>query len=242
MATVFVQLNTLRRLVLLALPVALTACISSQPFPGGVVEAQPNPAPKVRAPKVGQEWVYQVRNVFNQEIVDTVTEKVVSVGEQIRISRVGVKAGPLPDEIQSPWGFVIQDPHWSPPQKFIAAIPLWPEQLTGNWNGFYRSRYQVLGYPDGSYYWGLNINSHQWESISTPAGKFLTLRYQNEIPYFESQDIFRLYNFREEELWFSPEIGRWVIRRSFGRYLLGGMRWSGALWEDYLEWELISWK
>jgi len=32
------------------------------------------------------------------------------------------------------------------------------------------------------------------------------------------------------------------IRRSFGRYLLGGMIWDEALWEDYLEWQLISWK
>jgi hypothetical protein len=83
------------------------ACISSQPYPKGVVEPQPQPTPIVRAPKVGQEWVYQVRNVFNQEAVDVVTERVVSVGEQIRISRSGAKAGPLPDEIQSPWGYVV---------------------------------------------------------------------------------------------------------------------------------------
>ena len=60
--------------------------------------------------------------------------------------------------------------------------------------------------------------------------------------YFQSQDIFRVFNNREEELWLSPEVGRWVIRRSFGRYLLGGMIWDEALWEDYLEWQLISWK
>lgn len=111
-----------------------------------------------------------------------------------------------------------------------------------NWNGFYRARYQVLGYPDGSYYWGLSMSASQWERISVPAGEFLTLKYFNEMPYFESQNVFRLANYREEEVWLSPEIGRWVIRRSSGRYLLGGMRWGNALWEDYLEWELISWK
>ena len=46
---------------------------------------------------MGQQWVYNVRNVFNQELVDVVTEKVVSVGSQIRIERSGLKAGPLPD-------------------------------------------------------------------------------------------------------------------------------------------------
>lgn len=233
---------TARHIVYLIMSALLTACISSQPFPNGVVEAQPTPTPSIRAPKVGQEWVYRVRNVFNQEIVDTVTEKVVSVGEQIRITRVGIKAGPLPDEVQSPWGFVIQDPHWSPPQKFTSAIPIWPEQLKANWNGFYRTRYQVLGHPDGSFYWGVNVNSYQWERISVTAGEFLTLKYQNEMPYFESQDVFRVANYREDLLWLSPEVGRWVIRRSYGRYITPGVYWANAYWEDYLEWELISWK
>ena len=233
---------TARHIVYLIMSVLLTACISSQPFPNGVVEAQPTPTPSIRAPKVGQEWIYRLRNVFNQEIVDTVTEKVVSVGEQIRISRVGIKAGPLPDEVQSPWGFVIQDPHWSPPQKFTSAIPIWPEQLKANWNGFYRTRYQVLGHPDGSFYWGVNVNSYQWERISVTAGEFLALKYQNEMPYFESQDVFRVANYREDLLWLSPEVGRWVIRRSYGRYITPGVYWANAYWEDYLEWELISWK
>lgn len=242
MATYFFQIKYLQKLYLFILPLFLVACISSQPYPRGVVEAQPKPTPLVRAPKIGQEWVYQVRNVFNQEVVDVVTERVVSVGDQIRISRSGIKAGPLPDEIQSPWGYVIQDPHWSPPQKFSPGVPLWPMQLNAKSSTYSQSRYQVLGYPEGSYFWGLNMNAPQWERLSVPAGQFLTLKYQNEIPYFESQDVFRVSNYREEDLWFSPEIGRWVIRRSFGRYLLGGMRWNSALWEDYLEWELISWK
>lgn len=242
MAALKLQIKYLHKLSFFALPFFLVACISSQPYPKGVVEGQPQPMPVVRAPKVGQEWVYRVRNVFNQEVIDTVTERVVSVGDQVRISRTGIKAGPLPDEIQGPWGYVIQDSHWSPPQKFTPAIPLWPEQLNAKWGGFYQSRYQIVGYPDASYYWGLSMSASQWERMTVPAGQFLTLKYLNEIPYFQSQDVFRVSNYREEELWFAPEIGRWVIRRSFGRYLLGGMRWNGALWEDYLEWELISWK
>jgi hypothetical protein len=148
----------------------------------------------------------------------------------------------LPDEIQAPWGFVVQDPHWSPPQKLSPAVPLWPEQLNVGWSAFYQSRYQVLGYPDGSYYWGINMNAAQWERISVPAGQFLTLRYQNTMPYFQSHDVFRVSNYREEALWFSPEVGRWVIRRSYGRYITPGVYWVNAYWEDYLEWELVSWK
>jgi hypothetical protein len=242
MAAHFLQIKSFPKLSLLMLPLFLAACISSQPYPRGIVEAQPLPTPVVRPPKVGQEWVYQVRNVFNQEVVDVIAEKVVSVGDQIRISRSGVKAGQLPDEIQSPWGYVIQDPHWSPPQKFDPAVPLWPTQLNAQASGFYRSRYQVLGYPDSSYYWGLSINSSQWERVSVTAGQFLTLKFNNKIPYFQSQDVFRVSNYREEDIWLAPEVGRWVIRRSTGRYITPGVYWANAYWEDYLEWELISWK
>jgi hypothetical protein len=226
----------------MVLPALLVGCITSQPLPRGQLEAQPMPPPKVRAPKVGQEWVYQVRNVFNEEIVDTITERVVSVGDQIRISRSGVKAGALPDEIQSPWGYVIQDPHWQPPQKFSKAMPLWPEQLQVGWNKFFTSQYEVLSYPGASYYWGLGMTANQWERIKSPAGEFLVLRVHNEIPNFASNDIFRVANARDEELWFAPEIGRWVVRRSSGRYVTLGVFWADAYWEDYLEWELISWK
>jgi len=242
MATHLIQVNSLRRIILLLLPVILAGCISSQPYPKGILEAQPVPTPRVRAPKIGQEWVYQVRNVFNQQIIDIVTEKVVAVGNEIRIARSGAKAGPLPDEIQSPWGFIVQDPHWQPPQKFSKPIPLWPQQLQVGWSGFFTTQYQVLNYPDGNYYWGLGMSASQWERVKTPAGEFLVLQFQNEIPNFESNDLFRVGNQRQEGLWFSPEIGRWVIRRSSGRYITAGVYWANAYWEDYLEWELISWK
>jgi hypothetical protein len=235
-------MNLLRNWVLPFLLALLTGCISSQPYPTGIPVAQPMNPPKVRAPQVGQQWVYNVRNVFNQELVDIVTETVVSIGPQIRIARSGLKAGPLPDEIQGPWGYVILDPHWSPPQKFQQAIPLWPEQLIPGWSSFYRTNYQVPGYPDANYYWGLSMSAQQWEMISVPAGQFVVLKYQNEAPYFQSNDIFRMASYRQEDMWFSPEIGRWTIRRGFGRYITSGVYWNAAYWEDYLEWELASWK
>ena len=242
MAVNRIQVISWRVLLSITLSILLVGCISSQPFPEGPALAQPIPTPIVRAPKVGQEWVYRVRNVFNQEIIDTITERVVSVGEVIRIQRVGVKAGPLPDEIQSPWGYVLQDPHWTPPQKFQQPIPLWPSQLQAGWNAFYKSRYEVLSNPGSSFYWGLNMTALGWEQVSSPAGLFPALHYHNEIPYFESNDLFRVMNIREEDVWFSPEIGRWAIRRGSGRYITPGVFWSNAYWEDYWQWELVSWK
>lgn len=233
----------LHQLFLLFLPLALAACIPAQPYPTGVLLNQPLNPPQVRAPKVGQQWVYNVRNVFNQEIVDVVTETIVSEGPQVVIARQGVKTGRLPDEIQQPWGYILQDPHWNPPQKFLQPMPLWPEQLVSGWSGFYRNRYQVVGYPDNDYYWGVNINALRWERVKVPAGEFNTLLYRNEMPFFTSNDFSRVANIRNEDVWFSPEIGRWVIRRSMGQYLWAGMSgWGDALMEDYLEWELVSWK
>jgi hypothetical protein len=124
----------------------------------------------------------------------------------------------------------------------LKPIPLWPEQLLPGWSGFYRDHYQVVGYPDSDYYWGLNITALQWEGVSVPAGQFPVLKYKNEAPFFSSNDFSRVANYRQEDVWFSPEIGRWVIRRGYGRYVWAGMFWSNALWEDYLEWELVSWK
>jgi hypothetical protein len=236
------QLRCAYFLFLSLLPVFLAGCIASLPYPEGATLPQPTPVPQVRSPKVGQEWVYQVRNVFNQEVVDTVTERVVSVGEQVRIARFSAKTGPLPDELQSPWGYILQDPHWNPPQKFTQALPLWPEQLNARWSGYYRTRYQVLGYPEATYYWGLNMDATEWERMTVPAGSFDTLKFRNIAPFFESYDVFRTANYREEDIWIAPEVGRWVIRRGYGRYLTAGMFWSNAYWEDYLEWELVSWK
>ena len=220
----------------------LVGCIASQPYPISEPIATPLNVPQMRAPQVGQQWVYQVRNIFNQQIVDIVTETVVTISPQIRIERIGEKLGPLPDEIQEPWGYVVQDPQWNPPQRFQQALPLWPEKLIPGWSNFYRTRYQVVGNPNASYYWGLSSKALGWERISVPAGQFNVLKYHNENPYFESNDAFRVGNYREEDVWLAPEIGRWVIRRSLGRYITLGVSWSNAYWDDYLEFQLLSWK
>jgi hypothetical protein len=187
--------------------------------------------------------VYEVRNYFNGELVDVVTETVVEVGPKVRIARQGQKLGPLPDEIQEPWGMNLQDPNWTPPQRFIKPVPLWPEKLVPGWSGFYRARYQVVGFPDNDFYWGLNIEAKAWNRVKTQAGDFNALHYVNTADFFESDDWFRMASNRRENAWFAPEVGRWVVRERFGEYLWLGMRgWADSIKEDYLRWELVSWK
>ena len=205
--------------------------------------AAPITIPAVRAPAIGQQWVYEVRNYFNGELVDVVTETVVEVVPRVRIARHGKKMGPLPDEIQEPWGMNLQDPNWSPPQRFIKPVPLWPEKLLPGWSGFYRTRYQVVGFPDNDFYWNLNIDVKSWNRVKTIAGEFDALHYVNTADYFESDDWFRIASNRLENAWFVPEVGRWVVRERFGEYLwMGEGGWSGSLKEDYFRWELVSWK
>jgi hypothetical protein len=234
--------RTLKCLALIS-TLLLAGCLGSVSHIPKVPIAAPASVPAVRAPAVGQQWVYEVRNYFNGELVDVLTETVVEVGPVVRIARQGQKLGPLPDEIQQPWGMVLQDPHWSPPQRFTKAVPLWPEKLAPGWSGFYRTRYQVVGFPDNDFYWGLNVEAKQWNRVKTLAGEFDALHYVNTADYFESHDWFRIASNRSEQVWFAPQIGRWVVRESFGEYLWMGMRgWSESLKEDYLRWELVSWK
>jgi len=203
----------------------------------------PKVTPTVRAPLVGQQWVYEVRNVFNGELVDILTETIVEVGPRVRIERQGKKLGKLPDEIQAPWGRIAEDPHWTPPQVFTKAVPLWPEQFTSKSSSFYPSRYQVLGNIENDYYWGLSIDAKGWSRIKVIAGEFDTLYFTNTADNFQSDDWFRMVSNRREKVWFAPEIGRWVMRESFGEYLwLGSSGWADSILEDYLRWELISWK
>ncbi|MDE2260310.1 MAG: hypothetical protein KGK17_08315 [Betaproteobacteria bacterium] len=200
----------------------------------------PSVLPKVRPPEVGQEWVYALRNVYNQDALGVITEKVVAVGDKIRIQRTSSKIGALPDEIQGPWGMILQDSHWTPAPRFSTALPLWPLELRPGWSGHFRSQYEVVGHPGFNYYWILNMEAVAWEEITTPAGKFQALKFSNMINYQSDELIFRLYSDRMETLWLVPEIGRWIVRRSTGRYFIEDR--GGDMREDYLEWELVSWK
>lgn len=231
--------STVRRSLLLMLAALPAACMTRPlqgpqgiPVPGTVALA-------IRPPKVGQEWIYAVRDVYNRNFLGTVTEKVASVGDQIRIVRTSPTLGTLPDEIQKPWGMILQDPHWSPAIRFTTPLPLWPSVLQPGWKALFHDNYEVVSQPGFDFWWQLIMTAMGWEEITVPAGHFKTLKYANQI-HFQSDDmVYRLDSTRRDTVWFAPEIGRWVVRRSSGFFLIEDR--GGEMREDNWEWELQSW-
>ncbi len=65
----------------------LSACLGSVSNIPTVDIPPPKTIPVVRAPAIGQQWVYEVRNVFNGELVDVLTETDVEIISRVCIAR-----------------------------------------------------------------------------------------------------------------------------------------------------------
>jgi hypothetical protein len=232
-------MNVSRRTFIAATAMTPVACSVPLSYERGTPVAQPQPTPTVRPPKVGQEWTYVQRNVFDGKTLGLITERVASVGSSIVIERTDENGGRFSDEVQGPWGMVITDPHWERTVIFNPPIPLWPQELLASWSKQTISRYSLAGYPDSSYQWQVYMGAHGWEQINVPAGSFLTLRYQNLINY-QSDDGNKVNCIRKETIWFAPSIGRWVARESSGSYMILGV--LVPFLEDSYHWQLTSYK
>ena len=84
----YISLHSLRRMLKCAALLStllLAGCLGSVAHIPKTPIVAPANVPAVRAPAVGQQWVYEVRNYFNGELVDVVTETVVEVGPKVRI-------------------------------------------------------------------------------------------------------------------------------------------------------------
>lgn len=228
-----------RQLLLLLTSLATTGCVTPLPEQGGRPLPEPAVLPPVRAPSTGQSWTYGVHNGFNGQALDTLTETVLSVDGQIRIGRTSAQQGPLAEEIQSPWGMILQDPHWKPRVLFSEALPLWPPQFKPGWSGDFYTRYQIPELQGSLFDWRLTMKAVGWETLTVPAGTFKALRYSNHIRFQSHEFYYRLTSERTETLWLVPELGRWVLRRSSGVYYIEGF--GSRMREDDLEWALLSW-
>lgn len=248
--------NLTRRTFLVS-TAALSAVYAGRP---ALARLQGNDA-GVRAPAVGQTWRYSKHDKVTGTAVDTQIDRVSSVGQTIEIeshSEMGKDkpaaspswgtawlekygsrekaGGPLPYEVQEPWGMVLVDPHWSVVQAYEKPIPLWPAQLRPGWSTIVGTRYKTPESTD-ALPWQLTMHAHDWESIKVPGGHFTALRYTNLIDFRYTNVSGRISGQRKETIWFAPEIGRWVVRESSGTFYQDvGEEFS----ENSFRWELLS--
>lgn len=244
-----------RRDFLLAAGALSSGCANLAP------SAAPNTA-SVRAPAVDQTWRYAKYDRFSGQIIDTVVDRVTAVGATVELRSFSegysapptahswgenwlqphsreAPAGPMPSEIQHPWGMVLVDPHWGDIQVFRQAIPLWPAQLQPGWSKLTSTEYKTPDH-EGPLPWQLYMVAHQWEDVAVPAGRFRTLRYTNLIN-FGSVISGRSASQRRETLWFAPETGRWVAREGSGSYMLSDSVATQQFSDVSYRWELLNW-
>jgi hypothetical protein len=219
------------------------------------------PVPSVRPPVVGQSWRYAKHDLFTRALIDTQADTVAAVSRTVDIasraesdpvnhepsakntgwlrryfehSRPG---GPLPSEVQDPWGMVLIDPHWSQVQIYEQPLPLWPVRLEPGWQTHILSKYRTSdedGLP-----WEQTMKAEAWENVTVPAGRFRALRYTNFIN-FTSSDLSRANCVRHETIWIAPEVGRWVARESRGTYYFDESTADDQYQESSYRWELLG--
>jgi hypothetical protein len=249
-----------RRFFLLSSAALSVGCATRQP----AADAAPPSTPGVRAPVIGQSWRYAQHDLFSHALVDDQVDRVTAIDRTVEIAStseadkdenakakwgteflrkyVGHReklAGPLPSEIQGPWGMVLVDPHWGLVQVYETPIPLWPEQLRAGWQTHVSTKYKTPANQNGLR-WEQTMKAHAWETVSVPAGHFKALRYSNSIT-FANSDPEKTNSVRHETLWFAPEVGRWVARESTGSYYVDDSVVDQPYNENGFRWELLEW-
>lgn len=230
-----------RRHTLLAL-LALPAGCAFRPLPPLRTEPAPtpDPVPTVRAPVVGQRWVYQRYNGFNSALLATETDEVVALTPQVTVQLRSDASAVVREEQQAPWGQVLRDLSWDHVQTYEQALPLWPADLRVGARSALDTHYRIDGF---SYrYWiSTRTTVRGWEEVTVPAGRLRALRIDTYIR-LQHHDMSRFETTRRDTLWLAPEIGRWAAREVSGEYVVPDDRGSYRGLEENHRWELVSWR
>jgi hypothetical protein len=231
-----------RRSALLAV-LALPAGCAVTPLAPLLSTAIPAPGEpgSLRAPLVGQSWTYRKFNFFNSSVLDMVQETVASVAPTIDVNRQGDGGVALADEKHAAWGQLLRDPAWDYPMTFETPVPLWPGSLVEGAKTSVNTHYRMDG---GSIRYWIQVYciARGWERVTVGAGAFDTLRVERLIR-LDHYDHTRVETVRQDTMWLSLELGRWVARETSGRYLLSGDNemWQSGSLEDHFRWELTAW-
>jgi len=200
---------------------------------------QPNPL-NIREAKVGQSWKYLKINQFNSDPVELIEDEITALENgQIIISRKGQKSQNLGNEVQSPFRKLLSDSDWDSNQTYQSAIPIYLDLNQINLSSTIQTSYQV---GNSSYRLPMAVTIRQlgWESITIPSGTFTAMKIEKLIR-FQHNDSTRLDSTRVDRYWYSPEIGRWIVRETSGTYFtMAGPR-RNDMKEDFLRYELQSW-
>ena len=216
----------------------------------------------VRPPAVGQSWRYAKHDYFTDKVIDNQIDRVSKIGKSVEVEshwertadkpitypswgdrwwheymNAGAPMTGVPMEVQEPWGMIVVDPHWSELQAFEKAIPLWPSKLLAGWSATVGTYYKIPN-SEETMPSTLSMRAQRWESITVPAGRFTALRYYNIIDFRFTNASERTAALRQENVWFAPEIGRWVMRESRGTYREDV---GYDVKESSFRWELLSW-
>jgi hypothetical protein len=200
---------------------------------------QPNPL-NIRQAKVGQSWKYLKINQFNSDPIELIEDQISAIENgQIIISRKGQKSQNLGNEVQSPYGKLLSDSDWDASQTYQSAVPIYLNLNQINLSDSIRTSYQV---GNSSYRLAMAVTIRQlgWESITIPSGTFTAMKIEKLIR-FQHNDSTRLDSTRTDRYWYSPEIGRWVVRETSGTYFIMAGSRRNDMKEDFLRYELQSW-
>lgn len=236
-----------RRLIatLATLPAVLGSACTLRPLRPPAVEpaSAPAGAPLLRPPRVGQSWKVRQLNLFNSATLDTLTERLTAVdatGEGLcTLQRRGEGGQVRDDEIHEGWGQLRQDPVWEQTLQMERAVPLWPTPLQPGPASLVHTHYRVPG-DSGRYAMQVWTRTLRWERVTVPAGQFVALRVERLLRV-DYPDASRMDTQRSDRLWVAPEVGRWVLRETSGRYLEPSDESLSWRLEDHHRWELVDW-
>ena len=231
----------------LALPAIGLAGCATRSQPSGPVREFAEP--QVR---VGDRWLYREINRYNQLPLSTAEVTVTAASPltcSVRRTRIDSTAGEIirrdafqEERYAQPWA-VEQEPTYDMIMDFAQPMPLLPSPLQVGQTERSRTNYTVAGYW-GHYDWLQYLKATAVERIATPAGVYDCLRVRRTI-WFEYPDVFRFGSSRIDNIWYAPEVNRWVRREWTGEYQhenslgkMGGIRRR----EDWVRWELLAYE
>lgn len=190
----------------------------------------------------GDEWAYDELNGYNRERQAQI--RYIAEAGASPVLRLEVEGKPLSglrhdqrEEYDAPW-VVTRDSVYDYDNLYNPPLPLLPALLEPGARESWQS--MVVHDPKSrARRWHVQIDALRTESVTVPAGTFEALNVRRLIK-FEHPDFFRSHSERVENLWYAPEVKRWVKREWRGQYLQKMRARMPYFREDWIVWELTS--